>query len=158
VISRSDDPTTADIILRVGEPAVLSEYMYQIDEEELLIVTHRESPLQNMTREQAQQLFMGLGDPSVELWIYSQGADVFDVFDQFVMEGRSVAPYAKIAATTQQMSDALNSVPNAVGVLPRHWKAGSVRDVYSIATVPVLVISKSEPKAEINQIIGCLQN
>jgi hypothetical protein len=55
------------------------------------------------------------------------------------------------------MSDVLVNQPNAIGILPRHWKAGDTRDVYSVATVPVLALTKSEPQGVVNQLIGCLQ-
>lgn len=156
-ISRADDPSTADILLRIGEPEFLTSFAYQIDEEEILIVTHRQSPVQNLTLEEAQNLFAGLGDPSVQVWVYASGEDVFDAFDQFVMKGRSVSSSARIAVNPQQMSDVLNTESNAVGILPRHWKAGDVRDVYLVAKVPVLAITQSEPQGAVNQLIGCLQ-
>lgn len=157
VISRVDDPSTADIALRIGEPDFLIGFAYQIDEEEILIVTHRQSPIQNLTLDEAQNLFAGLGDPSVQVWVYDSAEDVFGVFDQFVMKGRSVSSSANIAFTPQQMSDVMNGEANAVGILPRHWKAGDVRDVYSVGTVPVLAITQNEPQGAANQIIGCLQ-
>jgi hypothetical protein len=157
VISRVDDPSAADISLQVGEPAYLSSPAYQIDEEEILIVTNRQSPVQNLTLPEAQALFMGFGDPSVQMWVYDPAEDVFGVLDQFVMNGRTVSSAAYMALTPQQMSDVLNSESNAVGILPRHWKAGDVREVYSVATVPVLAITQNEPDGSVNQIIGCLQ-
>ena len=157
VISRVDNPSTADIALRIGEPDFLIGFAYQIDEEEILIVTHRQSPVQNLTLDDAQNLFAGLGDPSVQVWVYDSAEDVFGAFDQFVMKGRSVSSSANIAFTPQQMSDVMNGESNAVGILPRHWKAGDVREVYSVATVPVLAITQNEPQGAINQIIGCLQ-
>jgi len=158
VITRlSDSPSDADIRLRVGAPQILTTPAYQIDEEEVLIVTHRQSPVQNLTLEEAQTLFAGLGDASVQLWVYASDEDVFEVFDQFVMKGRNVSSSAYIASTPQQMSDVLNSQSNAVGILPRHWKAGDVRDVYSVAKVPVLVITPVEPQGAVNQLVGCLQ-
>jgi len=56
------------------------------------------------------------------------------------------------------MSDRLNNEFNAVGILQRHWKAGDVREVYSVAKVPVLAITQTEPQGAVNQLIGCLQN
>jgi hypothetical protein len=153
-----DDPNAADIALQIGEPEFLSSFAFQIDEEEILIVTNGVSPVQNLTREEAQALFMGLGDPSVQVWVYASEADMQKVFDQFVMEGRSVMSYARVAVNPQQMSDVLNAESNAVGILPRHWKAGDVRDVYSVAKVPVLVLTKSEPQGVINRLIACLQS
>ena len=157
VISRVDDVSTADIVLRVGEPKYLLSFAYQIDEEEILIVTNRQSPIQNLTLDEVQALFAGLGDPSVQVWVYDSAEDVFDAFNQFVMKGRSVSSSANIAVTPQQMSDVMSGEVNAVGILPRHWKAGDAREVYSVATVPVLAITQNEPQGAVNQVIGCLQ-
>src|SRR5688572_4280985 len=143
VISRVDDPSSADIILRVGEPEFLASAAYQIDTEEILIVTHRQSPVQNLTLEEARALFAGQGDPSVQVWVYALEEDVQVVFDQFMMEGRTVTSSARLAVNPQQMSDTLVNESNAVGILPRRWKAGDVREVFSVGTVPVLVITQS---------------
>ncbi len=158
VISRADDPSAAEIILRVDEPEFLSSFAYQIDEEEILIVAHRQSPIQNLTREEAQALFAGMGDPSVQVWVYASEEDVFGAFDQFVMKGRSVASSALIAVTPQQMSDVLVNQPNTVGILPRHWKVGDTREVYSVAKVPVLALTQIEPQGAVRQLIACLQS
>lgn len=157
VISRLDDPDAADIVLRIGEPPFLNSPAFQIDTEEILIVTHRQSPIQNLTLEEARVLFAGKGDPSVQVWVYAPGEDVQEVFDQLVMAGGSVHPSARLAVNPQQMSDTLVNESNAVGILPRHWKAGDVRDVFSVASVPVLAITQSEPQGVIQELIACLQ-
>lgn len=157
VLSRVDDPSSADIVLRVGEPKVLSSSAFQIDTEEILIVTHRQSPVQNLTLEGTRALFMGQGDPSVQVWVYASGEDVQEVFDQFVMEGRSVTSAARLAANPQHMSDTLVNESNTVGILPRHWKVGDVRDIFTVATVPVLALTESEPQGVVKELIGCLQ-
>jgi hypothetical protein len=157
IIRLSDSSSDADIRLQIGEPEYLSGFAYQVDEEEILIVTHRQSLVQNLTLEEAQNLFAGLGDPSVQLWVYASGEDMQIVFDQFVMKGRSVSSSARIAVNPQQMSDVLNSESNSVGILPRHWKVGDTREVFSVVTVPVLAITQSEPQGVVNQLIGCLQ-
>ncbi len=157
VLSRVDDPSIADIVLRIGEPRAVS-FAYQIDTEEILIVTHRQSPVQNLTVEDARALFAGLGDPSVQVWVYASGDDVQDVFDQFVMEGRPVTPSALVVATAQQMSDTLNNQLNTVGILPKHWKTGDSRFVYSIPNIPVLAITPNEPQGLVKELIACLQN
>ncbi|NWG05777.1 MAG: hypothetical protein HXY35_03705 [Chloroflexi bacterium] len=157
VLSRVDDSSIADISLRVGEPEFLSSPAFQIGTEEILIVTHRQSPVQNLTLEQSQTLF-SQGDPSVQVWVYASDADVQRVFDRFVMEGRRVTPSALIAVSSQQMSDALVNQPNTVGILPRHWKAGDVREVFSVAAVPVLALTQFEPQGVIKELIICLQS
>lgn len=157
IVRLSDSPSHAEIRLQVGETKGLPLFEYQIDDEEILIVANRQSPVQNLTLEDAQLLFAGLGDPSVQVWVYASGEDVFEVFDQFVMKGRGVSSSALVAVNPQQMSDVLNAQSNAIGILPRHWKVGDVRDVYSVAKVPVLAVTQTEPQGAVNQLIGCLQ-
>ncbi len=157
VLSRVDDPSTAEIVLRVGEPKVLLSFAYQIDAEEILIVTQRQSPVQNLTLDQARALFAGQGDPSVKVWVYTSGEDIQEVFDQFVMQGRAMTSSAHIATNPQQMSDTLVNEFNTIGILPRHWKAGDSREVFSAAKVPVLAITQNEPQGAIKELIGCLQ-
>jgi hypothetical protein len=156
-ISRVDDPLAAEIVLRVGEPSFLNSPAFQIDTEEILIVTHRQSPIQNLTLEEARVLFAAQGDPSVQVWVYAPEEDVQDVFDQVVMAGRRVSPSARLAVNPAQMSDTLVNESNAVGILPRHWKVGNVREIFSVATVPVLAITDSEPQGVIQELLACLQ-
>jgi len=148
-----------DIYLRVGEPEVIISPVFQIDEEEILIVTNRESPIQNLSLEEAQTLF-AQGNPSgsVQVWVYSSGEDVQVSFDRLVMQGRSVTSFARVAVSPQNMSDVLNSEPNSVGILPRHWKMGTTREVFSAGTVPVLAITKEEPQGAVSDLISCLQS
>jgi hypothetical protein len=157
VISRVDDPEAADLILRIGEPAFLGSPAFQIDVEEILIVTHHQSPVQNLSMEEAQALFAGRGDPSMQVWVYAEGEDLQDVFDRSVMEGMSLSPSARLAVSPQQMSDTLVNEPDTVGILPRHLKSGDLREVFSVATVPVLALTESEPQGTVRELIACLQ-
>ena len=157
IVRVADSPADADFSLRLGEPDILAVPAFQIDTEEILVVTHRQSPVQNLTVEGVRELFAGQGDPSVQVWVYASEEDVQRVFEQAVMEGRSVTSLAKLAVDLQEMSDTLNNEPNTVGILPRRWKAGDSRFVYTIPDVPVLVIMKEEPGEEIQALISCLQ-
>jgi hypothetical protein len=157
VVSRVEDPSAADIALRIGEPEWLTSPAYQIDTEEILIVTHRQSPVQNLTLEEARALFAGQGDPSVEVLVYASGEDLQEVFDRSVMQGSRIAPSARLVADPQRMSDTLVNETSSVGILPRRWKAGNTRDVFSIGPVPVLAIMPSEPEGAIEELIVCLQ-
>jgi hypothetical protein len=157
VLNRVDDPAMAELVLRVGEPKPISSFIYQIDTEEILVVTPRQSPVNNMNVDEVRALFSGQGDPSVQVWVYASDTDVQEVFDQLVMEGRPVASSAMLAATSQQMSDTVNNQANTVGILPRHWKVGDSRFVYTIPDIPVLAITRSEPQGTIKELIACLQ-
>ena len=93
----------------------------------------------------------------MQVWVYASGEDVQQVFEQAVMDGRSVTSLARLATNPQQMSDTLNNEPNTVGILPRHWKVGDSRFVYTIPDVPVLAIVSDEPQGAVQAIIACLQ-
>jgi hypothetical protein len=131
--------------------------VYQIDTEEVLVVTNRQSPVQNITVDEVRELFAGQGDPSVVVWVYASGDDVQRMFEQAVMQGRSVTSLARLAVSPQHMSDTINNEPNTVGILPRHWKAGDSRFVYTIKEIPVLLVVKEEPQGAIQELIACLQ-
>lgn len=157
VISRVDDLSVANIVLRIGEPSFLDSPAFQIDTEEILIVTHRQSSIQNLELETARLLFAGRGDPSVQVWVYASEEDVQEVFDRVVMAGGRVSPSAWLAVNPQHMSDTLVNEPNTVGILPRRWKVGDAREVFSVTTVPVLAITQSEPQGVVQEILACLQ-
>jgi hypothetical protein len=157
VISRVDDPSAARIVLRIGEPQSLTSPAYQIDTEEILLVTQRQSPVQNLSIEEARSLFAGQGDPALQVWVYASGDDIRDVFNRLVMQGQNVSTTAHLAVDPQQMSEALVNESNTVGILPRHWKVGDSREVLSLGTVPVLAITPEEPHGVVKQLIACLQ-
>jgi hypothetical protein len=157
VIRVADSPLDADISLRLGEPDLLTTPAFQIDTEEILVVTHRQSPLQNMAVEEIRALFVGQVDPSVQVWVYASGEDAQRVFEQAVMQGRSVTSSARLATSPQHMSDTLNSEANTVGILPRRWKVGDSRFVYTIPDVPVLALVDEEPQGAVQALIACLQ-
>jgi hypothetical protein len=149
----AEDP---DIYLRVGEPENIISPIFQIDQEEILIVTNRESPIQNLTLAEAQDLF-AQGNASARVWVYSSDTDVQDVFDQLVMKGRRITSLADVATSPQHMSDLLNAEKASVGILPRHWLAGSVRNVFSAGIAPVLAVTLEEPQGVLKYLISCLQ-
>ncbi len=158
-IARVDDASSADITLRVGEPKFLDTPAYQIAQEEIWVTAHRESTVSTMGLEKVQALFAGLGDPAIQVWVYSPDEDVQQVFDQFVMKGRSVSASAHVAASPQQVMNVLESDKQAVGILPATWsmKMSGSSGVFHIATVPVLAITNSEPQGVIQGLIACLQ-
>ncbi len=157
ILSNVNDPTQAEIRIRLGEPAGLSSPAYQIGQDDLLIVTQRENPLQNLTRAEAQKLFTNPQPETLQLWVFASGEDIQQVFSQDIMNGQPVSSLARVAFSPQQMSDTLNQDKNAVGILPGHWKSGSTRNVFTLSNLPVLAIVKDEPQGPIKDILACLQ-
>lgn len=156
VISNSNDPAQADITIRMGEPISLNLPVFQIGTDDLLVVVHRESPVQNMAVEQVRALF-SKPDASAQIWVFASGEDIQQYFSREVMQTASLASSARIALSPQQMSDALNTDKNIVGILPRRWMAGTVRVIFTLADVPVLALTRSEPEGAIKELLSCLQ-
>lgn len=146
-----------EIYLRVGDFEDFVSPSYQIGEEEVLVVVPRESPVQSLTLAQAQDLFAQENPPS-QVWVYPSDANMQRVFDQLVMQGRSVSSSARVAGSPQNMSDVLKSDPSAIGILPRHWVTGDMREVFLAARVPVFAVTKDEPQGVVFELISCLQD
>lgn len=157
ILSNVIDPSQADIIIRVGEPDHLTIPAFQIDREDLLVVAHRESPIQNLTADEARALFAGQGQAGVQIWVFASGEDLQQVFAREVMHGTPVTSQARLAVSPQQMSDTLNTDKNAVGLLGRHWKTGATREVFSLPGLPVLALTVAEPQGVVKEILACLQ-
>jgi len=157
ILSNVLDPAQADIILRVGEPDKLTGTAFQIDREDLLVMTHHESPLQNLSADEARALFAGPGQADVQVWVFGPGEDLQQVFAREIMHGAPVSSLARLAVSPQQMSDAVNAEKNAVGILGRRWKTGTAREVFSLPDLPVLAITSAEPQGAVKEILACLQ-
>jgi hypothetical protein len=151
-------PDEADLQLRLGEPAALISPAYQIDLEEILIVTHPDGPYQDLTLEEVRLLFAGQADPAAQIWVYAAEEDLQQAFDRLVMQGRAITSQARVAATPDQMLESLSAQPEAVGILPGHWPRGSLRQVFTAGTVPVLAMTRAEPTGALKELISCLQD
>jgi hypothetical protein len=157
ILSNVIDPAQADIVIRVGEPDKLNGSAFQIDSEDLLVVTQRESPIQNLSADKARALFAGQGQAEVQVWVFSSGEDLQQVFAREVMHGFPVTSLARLAVDPQQMSNTLNNEKKAIGLLGRHWKTGTAREVFSLPDLPVLAITAAEPQGAVKEILACLQ-
>jgi hypothetical protein len=156
-LSNVIDPTQADIVLRVGEPDTLTTPAFQIDRENLMVVTNHESPVQNLTADQARALFAAQGQADIQIWVFGSGEDIQQVFAREIMHGGPISSLARLSVNPQQMIDNLNSEKNAIGLLGAHWKTGTLREVFSLPDVPVLAITAAEPQGAVKQILACLQ-
>ncbi len=165
-VIRLADPATAQLTVRLGEPAPLTTPAYQVGTEDLLVVTHPQVGVGPLPLAQAQQVFAGIitnwkdvggNDLPIQVWTYADGEDIQQVFQRVVMSGQPVTSVARLAVSSQAMSDEVGNTPGSVGYLARRWKAGNTRDVLNFATVPVLVVARVDPDASARALIDCLQ-
>ncbi len=171
MLSEARAPTyfspSADIFLRLGEPAHLTMPAFQIGTEDILVVVNIQNPLGGLTIDQVKELFSGYtakwdsipgsiqGD--VHVWVYAPDEDVEKLFEQSTLAGVSIASTARLATSPQDMATAVGGDPNAIGVVGGHWKTNNLRNVYTATSVPVLAITSSKPQGAVAQVLACLQ-
>lgn len=160
------DPATAQLSMRLGEPVPLTSPAYQVGTEDILVVTHSQAGVGPLALDDVQRIFSGIitnwkdvggNDLPVQVWTYAAGEDIQQIFDRMVMSGQPVTSMARLAVSSQAMSDEVGNTPGSIGYLARRWKAGNTRDVLNFATVPVLVVTRTEPDMDSKTLIDCLQ-
>ncbi len=160
------DPQSDNLAIRIGQPANLTSPAYRIGSEELQVILNPQNPINTLTAEQVRGLFTGQiltwqevngSDAAVQVWVYSSGEDVQQIFEQAILGGSPLTSTARLAAGPSEMAEAIASDVNAVGILTRDWKADGVSVVYSIANVPVLALTSAEPQGTIQELLACMQ-
>ncbi|PWH11727.1 MAG: hypothetical protein DDG60_16895 [Anaerolineae bacterium] len=156
VIRLSVSQSAADIRLRLGEPPNLTTPAYQIGAEDVLVVTHPQNPLADLTMEDVRRLFAEGGE-NVEVWVYASGGEVQELFEREVMHGTRIHALARLALHPEQMLESLERDSRAVGLLPRRWLRAPLREAFALRDVPVLAITPGEPQGAVKELIACLQ-
>jgi hypothetical protein len=166
VVIRLSDPATAQLTVRLGAPDPLVTPAYEVGTEDILVFTHNQAGVSSLTLDQVQQVFGGIitnwqdvggNDLPIQVWTYAAGEDIQQIFQRVVMSGQPVTSMARLAVSSQAMSDEVGNTPGSVGYLARRWKAGNTRDVLDFATVPVLAVARAEPDASVKALVDCLQ-
>ena len=166
VVLTLNDPGSADVTLRMGEPQNLSMPAFQLGYEEVLVVVNKSHSFQQLRTEQVSELFTGaITDWSqitptetgtVQVWVFPEGDDTQQVFAT-TLAGKPVISNARLAASPEEMSRAIANDPNAIGILSRRWKTENLMDVYVAASAPILAITPSEPQGMLKNLLACLQ-
>ena len=160
------DPQSVNLAIRIGQPANLTSPAYQIGSEDILVILNPQNPINALTAEQVRGLFTGQvlnwqevngSNAPVQVWVFSSGEDVWQIFEQTALGGSPATSMARLAAGPDEMAQAIASDVNAVGILTRHWKAGNVSAVYNVASVPVLALTPAKPQGAVQELLACLQ-
>ena len=161
------DPQSADIIIRIGQPDPLENPAYQIGMEEILVIVNPQNPVKALMAEQVRGIFSGqifswqdVGGPDtpIQVWVFSAGEDIQQGFESSALGGSPVTSNARLATSPDEMALAILNDMNAVGILTQSLKGNNVSNAYLVATVPVLAITKSISQSAIQNLIACMQN
>jgi hypothetical protein len=160
------DLSSANLAIRIGQPDRLTTPAYQIGTEEILVIVNRQNPVNKLTADQVRGLFTGQlpswkdingSNAPVQAWVFPDGEDVQQLFADIALGGTPVGPGARLANSPDEMARAVAADVNAIGILPRHWKAGNVSDVYTVTNAPVLALVPVQPDNAMTRILACLQ-
>jgi hypothetical protein len=161
------DPKSADLVLRFGQTGNLTTLAYQIGTDDLLVIVNHQNPVGELSALQVRALFTGKIqtwnsiqgiDAPVRVWVYPQGEDVQQVFEHSFLASSPVTSLAKLANSPEEMSQAVSTDPDAIGIITRGWKTQVTTDVFTVAhTLPILAITNSELDSDLAQMLACLQ-
>jgi hypothetical protein len=159
------DFSETDFAIRIGDAEVTTP-AYQIDTEEVLVIVNPQNPINSLTSEEVLGLFSGQitnwqaingNDAPVQVWVYAPDEDIQRIFEQGPLNHAPLTSLARLAPGPNEMAQAVADDVNTVGILSSHWLNGTVSAVYTVATVPVLVLTPAEPDELVTGIISCLQ-
>ncbi len=160
------DPLSADVTMRLGVPDHLTTPGFQVSSEDILVIVHPQTGVLSLTLFQVRSIFLGQvvnwkdvggSDLPVQVWSFSPDEDVQDLFSQTVMNGQPITSLARLAVSGESMVEAVGTNPGSVGILSRRLITSAVQNVFTVAKVPVLIITKSPPEGAISELISCLQ-
>ncbi len=160
-------PDAAQLKLRFGEPENLTSPAFQVGSDDLLVVVQPQTAVGSLTLAQVRQVFSGQAvrwsdvggaDVPVQVWTYAADEDIQGLFERLVMQSQPIVSLARLAVSSQAMSDAVGANPGSVGFLPRRWKAGNTEAVFSLPGLPVLAQATSTPDGALRDLIACLQS
>lgn len=160
------DPQSADITLRLGEPDRLTSPAYQISTEDILVIAHGKTGVSSLNLYQVKSLFLGQtmnwkevggNDIPVQVWAYAADEDIQVIFSKVVMNGQPVSSLARLAGSALYMLNSVGTTPGSIGLLSRHLLSAEAEELYKVATVPVLAITKMAPQGAVKELIACLQ-
>jgi hypothetical protein len=155
------------MVIRIGQPGSPTKPAFKIGTDDLLVIANRQNPSNTLTADQVRGLFTGQiqtwksingSDTPVQVWVFSAGEDLQQIFEQSVLDGSPIISVARLATSPNEMSQAVSNNVGAIGILNRRWKTGNTLNVFTaVSNLPVLAITQSEPQGNLAQIIACLQ-
>jgi len=161
-----------DLVIWWGDKPAAVDYAYALNQDDLVVILNPENPKQELSKQELNALFSGrierwtdIGtlDQLTAIWIYPEGNLLSEVFKLEILAGSGYTSLASVAPSPQAMLEAVESTPGAIGFLPRAWISQEVSVIeiepalQSKLNRPLLALTKTEPKAELQALLACLQ-
>jgi hypothetical protein len=129
-----------ELSLTFGEEKPIDGSALQIGQDNLIIVTHPENPLTELSKKDIQAIFSGQvrswsqftqderqSQKEITLWDYPTGVNSQTIFQSIFLEKHSRNPYAWLAPNPELLRQAVANDPGSIGYLPARWLNNSIR-------------------------------
>jgi len=159
-----------DLVLWLGEKPTSFSFAAPIGWESISIVLNLNNPLNHLRSEDVRALFSGNvtnwkqlegEERPVSVWVYPEEDAIQHQFASFLEANRPFTSLAFLATNPAIVIDAVSSDPGAIGFIPTAWIDARVKPVRleeESPTLPVLVLSPTEPMGAARDFIACLQS
>lgn len=154
LLRRARIPAEADLRLRLGAPPSPAAFLFVVGEEEIVVAAHPKNRLSLADAAAARDYFSGGADAT--LWTLDAADETPRFFAAEILLERPLDSSARLAASPQEMAQALSADENAVGVLGLH-SAENLRVVFSAGKLPVVAETTSQPEGALLFLLACLQ-
>ncbi len=151
ILKISENP---EIKFQLGEPDVLLDFAYQIGDEEIIVVSNKQSGLQSLSLDEVRNLFAS----GENVWVYPSDSEMQKVLNQVVMQSRSVSVSVQVAVSPRQTVEKIESQSDAIGFIPKSLITENLTEIYSLGSFPILALTESEPQGAVKNLLGCLQD
>jgi DNA-binding transcriptional LysR family regulator len=151
-------------------------YLTQLGWEQLVVVVNQANPLTSLSADQLIDIFSGqtsswaiTSSQPIQVWIFPDGNPLRIIFDQAVMQARSITAEAMLAPDPIAMLEAVSGNAYSIGYLPASWITKNNPGISAkVKTIqldnilsselhqPVIAISQGEPSGLLRELLACL--
>lgn len=163
----------ADLLLRWSDQPVTDGFAFELGEESLAIIVHRDNPLEAMDLSMVKDMYYGqvtiwpgtdnATRDAIHQWVLPADSEAQGLFERVVISNSQVIRTAKIAPTPAAMLEAVMDDPQAIGFLPTRWLDSSVRSIelsnspVDKLIMPILAVTAAEPTGLTRDWLLCVQ-
>lgn len=164
---------SADLSLWFGPPPDTAGFAARLSDEEIVVIVNPANPISKLTPQALRSVFngenerwdeLGAGNQPVQVWVYPEGDEVSQVFQEEILSGKPFSSLARLAPDPPAMREAMSQDPAAIGFLPKAWLSQDVKpvsidqDAQGSLRQPILALSEAEPQGAVREFLYCLQS
>ncbi len=156
-----------DLFVRFGLEPDWPGPAYPLGEATLVLALHPDNPLRSLTEAEIGQIFSGAienwralgGEPlGIQPWALGDGGDLQTLLAETVLAGQLPRPETRLAASVEQMIEAVGADPAAAALLPAAWLPADYNSIPLTARLPIFAHSRTEPQGAAAAWLACLQS